>query len=164
MALNGNILWNRRYAQLWGQRFSPDGEKIAAVAAPKYGEWTIVVDDKPWKRTFSDAVMFPVFCPDSRRVAAVVKEKNRYTIAVDGKPWEADADMMWDPVFSPDSTKVAAKAEINGSFVVMVNGKPGVKAYEYLWDPVFSPDGGKILIRCIEDGKYHRKVVAVSEF
>jgi hypothetical protein len=33
-----------------------------------------------------------------------------------------------------------------------------------VWDPVFSPDGSKILCRTVEDGKYYRRIVPVSEF
>ena len=48
-------------------------------------------------------------------------------------------------------------------FLVVINGKPGKYAFDELWDPLFSPDGEKLLIRCIEDGKYYRKVVPVKE-
>jgi hypothetical protein len=163
LAMQGEIIWPRRYVQLWGQRLSPDAEKIAAVVAPKFGEWTIAVDDKPWKTRFSDAVLFPVFSPDSRRVAAIVKHNNRYTIAIDGKPWEKDFDMAWDPVFSPDGNEVAAKVEQNGKFVVVLNGKTGNHAHDGLWDPVFSPDGEKLLLRCIEDGRYYRRILLLNE-
>ena len=162
-AMNGKIIWNRRFIQLWGQRYSPDGQRIAAVVAPKFGEWTIAVDGLPWKRRFSDAVLFPVFSPDSVRIAAIVKENNRYTITVNGKPWENDFDMIWDPVFSPDGRKVAAKAEKNRRFVLVIDGRMGKHSFDTLWDPVFSPDGEKLLIRCIEDGKYYRRILPVSE-
>jgi hypothetical protein len=163
LAMDGKPFWEHRYVQLWGQKFSPDGRRIAAVVAPEFGRWTISLDDLSWVRTFSDAVLTPVFSPDSSRVAAVVKENNRYTIAVDGIPWSTDFDMIWEPVFSPDGNKVAAKAEINGKYMLVVDGKTGVHLSDELWDPIFSPDSRQILIRCIENGWYHRKVLPLDE-
>ena len=60
---------------------------------------------------FSDMVLAPVFSPDGQRVAAVVKEDNRWTVAVDGVPVKDDFEMVWDPVFSPCGQHVLAKAE-----------------------------------------------------
>ena len=97
------------------------------------------------------------------RIATIVKKNNRYTIAVNGKPWENDFDMIWDPVFSPDGRQVAAKAEKNRKFVIVIDGRIGKHGYDALWDPFFSPDGEKLLIRCIEDGKYYRRILPVSE-
>jgi hypothetical protein len=57
-----------------------------------------------------------------------------------------------------------AKAEKNGKFFVVVDGRVAQNGFDNLWDPVFSPDGEKLLIRCIEDGKYYRRVVPVDEF
>jgi hypothetical protein len=163
IALNGKTIWKKSFTQLWGQIYSPDGQSIASVAAPEFGQWTIAVDGHPWKRTFRDAVLSPVFSHNSRRVAAVVKDNNRWTIAVDGAPWEEAFDMVWTPVFSPNSEHVAAKAEKDGKFHLVIDGKKGIRAFDVLWDPVFSPDGEKLLIRCIENGKYYRRIVPVRE-
>jgi len=33
----------------------------------------------------------------------------------------------------------------------------------FLWDPVFSPDGKKLLTRCVDGGKYYRRVIPIGE-
>ncbi len=76
---------------------------------------------------FNQLVLSPVFSPDGKRVAAAVKNNNRWTIAVDGSPWSETFDNVWDPVFSPGGDKVAAKAERNGKYFVVVDGKIGKK-------------------------------------
>ncbi len=178
LALDGKPIW-KTFIQVWPPKFSPDGQKIAAVVASEFGRWTIAVDGSAWKQTFSDTVLDPVFYPDGKRVAAIAKESkdptnmgsslhsiegnDRWTIVVDGIPWNQDFDMIWDPVFSPDGSTVAVKAEINGKYCIAVNGKAGKKMFDALWSPVFSPRGDKILVRCIKGGKYYRHVVPLDE-
>jgi hypothetical protein len=162
MAEDGKPIWKGRFSQLWNQRIGgPDSRSVAAVAATGYGRWTLVVDDQPWRATFSDMVLPPVWSPDGRRVAAVVKDQGRWGMAVDGKVWPDWYDMVWDPVFSPDSKLVAAKVEKNGRFGIAINGKLTGSRYEMLWEPAFSPDGLKMLIRGVENKKYLRQVVPV---
>ncbi len=163
LAENGAPIWPQRFVQLWGQRYSSDGKRIAAVSAPVFGKWTVCVDGSPWKKTFSEAVLPPSFSPDTTRVASVAKDSGSYTMVVDGVVWEGGYEMMWDPVFSPDSAMVAAKAEIHGKYILVVNGAPGKHVFDELWDPVFSPDGNRVLIRGIEDGKFYRKVVPIDD-
>ena len=81
LAEDGVPLWKGRYMQLWHQRISPDGGRIAAVIAPSFGRWTVAVDDRPWDVTCRDMVDAPVFSPDGRRVAAAFKDGGRWTIA-----------------------------------------------------------------------------------
>jgi Tol biopolymer transport system component len=174
LSADGKPVWGT-FVEVWNPRFSPDGQTIAAVVAPEFGKWTIAINGSPWRTTFSDTVLAPVFSRDGKRVAAIGKrsrdpmnmgsslhaiaENDRWTIAVDGIPWEQEFDMIWDPVFSPDGSRVAAKAEINGKYCVVVDGKPGKTMYDALWPPVFSSQGDKVLVRCIRDGKYYRCVV-----
>jgi len=162
LAMNGNPIWGF-FFNVWRQRYSPDGQKIAAVVVPVFSRWTVAVDGKPWSTTFSDAVLTPVFSPDSKRVAAVVKDNKRWTAAVDGTPWAEKFDNTWDPIFSPDSNTVVTKAERNGKFYIVVDGKVSKKGYESLWNPVFSPDGKKLLVRCVDNGKYYRRVITTNE-
>jgi len=178
LAMNGKPIWDN-FVQVYKQKYSPDGQRLAAVVATEFGKWTIAADGKPWERTFSDAVLEPLFSPDSKKVAALVKESkdpfnmesalhnipgnDRWTICIDGTRWSEDFDMIWDPAFSPAGDNVAAKAERNGKYFVVVDGKVGKKGYEELWNPVFSPDGGKLLIRCVDGGKYYRRIVPISE-
>ncbi|MCL5878446.1 MAG: WD40 repeat domain-containing protein, partial [Deltaproteobacteria bacterium] len=150
LAVDGKPIWES-FVQVWPPKFSPDGQKIAAVVASEFGRWTIAVDGNAWKQTFSDTVLDPVFSPDGKRVAAIAKESkdpmnmgsslhsiegnDRWTIVVDGMPWNQDFDMIWDPVFSPDGSSVAAKAEINGKYCIAVNGKAGKKMFDAIWSP-----------------------------
>jgi len=160
---NGRPIWAGTYAQLWRQRLSPDGTRIAAVVAPTFGKWTIAVDDSPWKVTYGDCALPPIFSPNGGRVAAIVKDDNRWTIAVDGKPWSETFDMVWDPVFSPNGDKVIAKVENNGQFSIAINGKVWKSKFEALWEPVISPDGTKALVKAVTGGKYYRRIVALEE-
>jgi hypothetical protein len=149
--------------QLWNQRLSPDGRRIAAVAANAFGSWTLVVDDEVWPVSFSDLVLPPVFSGDGTRVAAGFRDDSSWGIAVDGKPWTERFDMVWDPVFSPDASRVLAKVERDGRFAVAVDGAVWSPWYEGLWEPTPSPDGSRLLIRAIQDGSYVRHVVPLED-
>ena len=163
LAENGKTIWDGKYNQLWHVKFSPDGSRIAAIASPEYGRWTIAVDNAPWKNNWEDMVLEPHFSPDGKRVAAIVKDNNHWTIAVDGQPWSEAFDMIWNPVFSPCGAHVIAKAERNGRFMIVADGKAVGPQYDALWEPVFSPDGTKILLKYIENDTYCRQVVSVSD-
>jgi hypothetical protein len=162
MAENGSAIWESRFMQMWNHRLSPDGNHVAAVAAPGFGQWTVVVDDRPWSATFDDLVLPPVFSPDGRRVAAGVRNKGRWSVAVDGKVWPETYDMVWDPVFSDAGSCVLAKVERDGRFAIAVDGTVWSPWYEALWDPVMSPDGTKMLVRAVEDSAYVRQVVSFN--
>jgi len=122
------------------------------------------VDGVPWNAIFGDAVLAPVFSADSRRIAAVVKENNKWTIAVDGEPWSEEFDMIWDPVFSPDGRFVAAKASRGKDFFLVINGKVVSLGCENASVPVFSANGAKILYNSFELGRCYRRVVPVEKF
>jgi hypothetical protein len=142
------------------------------VVALKSGKWTIAIDGRPWRSTVDGAILKPIFSPDGKKVAAVVKKDepsyelkpyNVWNIILDDHIWPEWFEMVWDPIFSPDGKKVAAKAEKNGKYSLVVNEKVWGKVFDALWPPVFSPDSSKILVRAIEDGKYYRHVVPVTE-
>jgi len=158
IAENGSPIWDSRFMQLWNQRLSADGKHVAAVAAPGFGSWTVVVDDQAWKTHFDDLVLPPVFSPDGRRVAAGVRGKGSWGIAVDGTSWPGTFDMVWDPVFAPSGDQVVAKVEKEGRFAIAVDGKIWSPWYDALWEPIFSPDGKRLLIRAVENGTYFRQV------
>ncbi len=165
---DGVPLWKGGYAQLWHHMYSPDGKRLAAIVAPKYGRWTMAVEDRPWDLTFGDLVTDPVFSPDGLRVGCVGKENERWAVVVDGKAWNGRYDMAWRPVFSPDGRRVAAKVEEGGKYRILLDGGPvqGAEAYHAVWEPVFSPDGDRLLIRGIagEAGKeqYVRHVIPLT--
>jgi WD40-like Beta Propeller Repeat len=163
LAESGAPIWSGRYVQLWQQVQSPDGKRIAAVVAPKFGQWTIAVDDVPWPVLFASLALPPVFSPDSKRVATGFKDGDKWGIAVDGEIWQDGFDMVWDPVFSNDSNHVAAKVDRGGRKAIYLDGKSFVLGLEDVWDPVFSPDGKQLLIRSIENGRYYRQVVSIDQ-
>jgi hypothetical protein len=160
---DGEPIWNGRYMQLWNQRLSPDGGRVAAVAAQSFGRWTVVVDDVPWRTSFGRAVRPPVFSDDGARVAAAVRDVDRWTIAVDGKPWNTGFDMVWDPGFVNGGDSVLAKVEKDGRFAIAKNGSVWTPWFEALWDPVVSPDGSKALLKYIDDSIYTRQVVSIND-
>ncbi|ACV68318.1 electron transfer complex subunit TmcD [Desulfohalobium retbaense] len=164
LAQDGQFIWQPRYAQLWKLQFSPDGQRVAAVCAPRYGHWTVTVDDTPWHTELNQFITDLRWSPDSQRIGVIGKEGNRWKILVDDTEWPGDYDMTWAPVFSPDSQNVAAKVEQNGKYTVLLNGKAYKEEFDGLWDPVFSPDGTHLLLRAMRGTNYHRIVVPISEF
>ena len=163
VAEDGEFLWSGRYIQLWQLASTSDGSKVAAVVAPSFGRWTVAVDDKPWSNTWGDSVMIPHFCPRGERVAAIVKQDNRWGMAVDGQAWPGTFDMVWDPVFSPSGEHVAAKVEKDGRYTLAVDGRVWSKSFDALWPPAFSPDGSQLLVRAMDGGKAVRSVVELQE-
>jgi hypothetical protein len=161
--LNGKPFWNKSFVQLWNQRVSPDRKHIAAVVSPEFGKWTVAVDGILWKKTFSQAVLPPIFSSDGKRIAAVVRDNHKWTVAVDGEPWKEAFDRVWTPQFSPDGKNILAKAEKEGFFFIVLDGRIGKDTFDMLWEPIFSPDGDKVLVRCIKNGKYYRKVLTLGE-
>jgi hypothetical protein len=162
LAKDGQILWDRPFVQLWHQQFSQDGKRIAAIAAPQFGRWTVAVDTVPWSVSFSDYVTDLVMTPDGGRTACVFKDSGTWGIAVDGRAWEDRCDMAWKPVFSPDGRNTAAKVEKDGSFRIALNGNLLPQAYTRLETPAFSPDGTRLLVRGMEKSRCFRDVIAVG--
>ncbi|MBI5590071.1 MAG: WD40 repeat domain-containing protein [Deltaproteobacteria bacterium] len=164
LAQDGELIWKSPYVQLWHLLFSPDGKSLAAIVATGFGKWTVAVDDRAWNCLFSDFVTDLTFSPDSRKIAAVVKDNERWGLAVQGSAWKNTFDMVWKPVFSPDGAHVAAKVERVGKFTIALNDRLWPHDCEAAWDPWFSPDGTRLLFRTIENGVYFRRVIPVSEF
>jgi Tol biopolymer transport system component len=105
----------------------------------------------------------PRFSPDGQRLAAVAKNEGVYTILTDDKLWSQRGEMVFPPLFSPDSSHLAARLDCGDGYTMVVNDRLWNRRFQWLWDPVFSPDSKKILIRSVEEGVYHRRVVRVSE-
>jgi len=166
LARDGELLWSNKFVQLWHHVYSPDGKKIAAIVAPRFGRWTVALEGIPWKVTFGDMVTDAIFSPDGKKIAFLGKEKEKWTVVVDQNCW-GSYDMAWRPIFSPDGEKCAAKVEKNGLYAIVVNGKPLKQEFAEVWDPVFSPDSDKILIKAIKaesnEHKYIRSVVRLQD-
>ena len=127
------------------------------------GEWTKAVDDKLWDARWNDCVLPAIFSEDGKHLAAIVKSDNRWSIAEDGQAWSQDYDMVWDPVFSPDGETVMTKVENGGRYSINANGREWGTRFDAMWEPAFSPDGKMVLVRGVEDGKFYRQVVPLSE-
>ncbi len=162
MAMNGQIIWPRRFVQLWQQRFNSDGSTLAAIVAPEYGRWTVAVDGTPWGATFGQMVTDLTFSPDGDHVGALGKDGDQWRIVVDGRVWRIGCDMAWRPVFAPDGHTVAAKIQKGGRYTIAVNDRLWQQSCDMIWDPCFSADGKQVLIRSIEAGTYMRRIVPVS--
>ena len=158
LARDGETFWEGRFFQLWHHQYSADGQHIAAIVAPKFGQQTIAVDGTAWPIVFNNLVTDLVISPDGKRTACSVRTDAHWTIAADGHCWDHCLDMAWGPVFSPDSRHVAAKVEKNGRFFIVIDEKFLKQDFSDLWDPVFSPDGSKLLVRGI-DGEKKRGVL-----
>jgi Tol biopolymer transport system component len=164
LACDGRVIWDRKFVQLWHPVYSPDGSRLAAIVAPKYGRWTIAADGNPWPIMFNDLITDVVFSPDSKKIAATGKTNETWAVAVDGVAWKNTFDRVWRPVFSPDSNDLAVKVERKGRFTIALNDRIWQDEYDAIWDPVFSPAGDKILLRTLQDGKYSRRVIPVETF
>jgi hypothetical protein len=160
---DGKALWKGSYVQLWQATAGPGGKRVAATVATGYGRWTVAVDDQPWAETHGDMVLAPLFSPDGRRVAAVIKDQDRWGLAVDGKAWEPRFDMAWQPVFSPDGKHLAIHVEQGGAHTVCLDGKVAARSFAQLFDPMFSPDGSALMLCGVDGNSVVREVVAAAD-
>ncbi len=158
---DGAPLWDRPFAQLWQQVFSPDGRHVAAVGAVGFGKWTVVLDGNPWPVHWSHLVERPVFSADGQHLAAVVKSGDRWSVAVDGKPWRESFDMVWPPLFAP-SGEVITRADRKGRHHLVVNDRVWDRVFDRLFEPELSPDGSSVLVKGILEGRYVREVVPLD--
>ncbi|MBF0226258.1 MAG: PD40 domain-containing protein [Desulfobacterales bacterium] len=162
---NGDVLWKNNFVQLWHHCYSRSGKNIAAIVAPKFGEWTVAVNGKTWKQTFDELVASIVFSPDENKVACIAKDSGRWYLSVNGNTWDTSFSMLWEPVFSPDGNRVAVKGEKNGNYGIFLDGKTLREGFSAIGEPVFSPDGKKILIKGVEKGKnkgkYYREIINI---
>lgn len=162
LAEDEKIIWKRKYNQLWNNIYSPNGESIAAIVAPKFGKWTVAVDDKSWNTSFDEYLGDLTYSPDGTGIAAIGKHKGKWHLVHDGVKDKSGYDRLWKPVFSPAGSQLACKAEKDGKYYVLLNKGLLEDSYDYLWDPSFSPCGKFVLIRSIRDGSYYRRILKVN--
>ena len=167
LAKDNQLIWQRRYTQLWHPDFSNDGGHIAAVVASKFGQWTVAVDDVPWKLTFGDWVGDLSFSPDGKRVVCIGAQRETQQVVVDGTAWSHHFNRIWPPVFSPDSQHIAAKVEKEGCYFLVVDDKPYLESYDWMAPPVFNPEGDKLMLRVISgsggSAVYRRLVIPLTD-
>ena len=93
MAIDDQMAWAPRFAQLWHQAYSADGSVLAAIAATGFGAFTVAVNGTPWNATFP-VVTDLAISPAGGRVAALGSEYNtNFAILCDGKVWPGRYDM-----------------------------------------------------------------------
>lgn len=163
MVQDGQTIWDRPFFQLWQQQFNTDGSCLAAIGAPAYGHWTVIKDGEPWQVTFDEMVTDLTFSLDGNHIAALGKTNGRWTVVVDGQPWQRRFDMVWQPVFSPDGKRVAVMVEREKKYAYVINDRICSKMLDAAWPPQFSPDGQRLLLRFVDQGFYHRRVVPVAD-
>jgi len=178
--------------------FSPDSRRVAYEARRKDRQF-VVVDGAEGKEfeplepgngsVFSSAYSLdllldsfssydwidprPVFSPDSKRLAHVLKRGTKLAAVVDGEEGE-EYDSIGPMVFSPDSKRFGYRARRAGKLFAVIDGAEG-PAYDGTdgWDEpiVFGPDskhtayvgGNNKKSRVVIDGKEGKEYLAVDQ-
>lgn len=160
IAQDGKVIWNPRFFQCWQPAFSRNGQTLAAIVAPDFGEFTVAVNATPWSCRFPVVTDLVV---ESDCVAALGSNNNtNWRVLVNGTVWDGTWDMAWTPVVSPKGGHVAVKVERGGRQTVVINGKAFDKEFDRVFAPTFSPDGSKLLIRAMNMGAFFRIVTPVA--
>jgi hypothetical protein len=174
LARDGEIIWPADFQQLWHQQIARNGT-IAAIVAPRFGQFTVAKDGQSWTNTYP-VVTDLVLHPDGSRAAAVGQggltlsndvsqlSAQQWQVIVDDEPWSEWYDRVFPPVFSQDARHVAVRAERSGKWTVLIDDRVYSRSFDRLWDPVFSPDGRKLLIKALDGDKAVRIVADLSEF
>lgn len=175
LARDGEIIWEGRFLQLWQQTICSQGKNIAAIAAPEFGKFTVVKNDRPWTHTYP-VVTDLTLSPQGQRIAAIGRSGwdtleqdsqlglQQWQIIVDDGPWSGWWSRVFKPVFSPDGEHVALRVENQDRYTLLLDNKPYKQEFSMLWDPVFSPDSRKILLRARQGDKYLRIVADLTDF
>ncbi|MFP4479317.1 MAG: electron transfer complex subunit TmcD [Desulfohalobiaceae bacterium] len=175
LAQDEEIVWEGRFLQLWQQKICSQGRNIAAIAAPEFGQFSVVQNDKPWKHTYP-VLTDLTLSPQGERAAAIGRSGwenmeqdpqlglQQWQVVVDDQPWEGWWDRIFQPVFSQDGQHLALRAESQGKYTLLLDNRAYPRQFSMLWDPVFSPDGRKILIRARQGDKYLRIVADLDDF
>ncbi|WP_147822556.1 electron transfer complex subunit TmcD [Salidesulfovibrio onnuriiensis] len=163
MAQDGQLLWSARYAQLWQQQFTAEGD-LWAICATDFGKFNLVLNDKPFAASAS-VICDMAVSPDGKRAAAMARHSfKKCFVLCDSGAWSGEYDMVWKPVFSPDSANIAVRVDRGSSQTILVNGKAYGEDFDQCFEPVFSPDSSKVLIKARKGAEYLRIVADVSEF
>jgi hypothetical protein len=164
VAKDGVILWEPRYLQCLELQYSAKGNKLWAIVATSYGQFTACVDNAAWGESF-DVAYDLVVSPNGERAGILTNTDNaNFKIVVDGTAWAGVFDMAWPVVFDDQSKNVACLVEKGARYKILVNGKEFERDFDRAWPPAFSDDGSKVLIRAIENNSYVRIVADVAQF
>ncbi|MCG8565263.1 MAG: Tmc redox complex protein TmcD [Desulfobacterales bacterium] len=158
---DGKPLWKTGYDQLWQLCQAPGKEDIAAIVSPKFGQWTVAVNDKTWQTCWDAMVSDITYSENGQTLVARAKHGEIWDLAVNDTPWGLGADQLFDPVVSSDGNAVAVVAEKKGAYHLAVNNRMVATGYEMMAAPVFSPDNGRVLVKGIENGVYKRRIISL---
>jgi Tol biopolymer transport system component len=124
--------------------FSPDGKHTAyRVVTPHH---FVVRDDSPGK-SYDSIGSFPVFSPDSKRLAYVALKGTNRMVVVDDKIFDDQNvfEYTHNPVFSPDSQHLAYMSRIGTNWFAVVDGVVEKRSKNIFSEPVFSPDSKRLI-------------------
>jgi len=152
--------------------FSPDNQKTAyGVTEMKAEEREfptkgfIVIDGQKQEKQH-EVVLWPVFSPDSKKLAYIAMENLSFghRSGLTGGDWfvvlngeEGKVYDWWEgiesPVFSPDSRQLAYVARKEEKFFIVVNDEEEYQDYEMISSPVFSPDSRQLAFKASRGNK-----------
>lgn len=138
----------RHYAGIGDDlEFSPDSQHLLYVAKLSEQKLAVVIDDVQGKIYDAWNIGYPVFSPDSRRVAYVVStrlDKGDKFVVLDGNEEKRYQGMSLNyPVFSPDSKHFAYVASNEGKSFAVLDGVER-KGYSLVLSLIFSPDSSQL--------------------
>jgi hypothetical protein len=118
---------------------SPDGKKVAYIAVLPSKKMAIVLDGQ--EGPAFDSIDFPLFSPDSQRLAYRAMSDGTARIVVNGQPQPTyDSVAGISLSFSPDSRRIAYEAVRKGQHMIVLDGKEVLQCNPLKAGPGFSPD------------------------
>ena len=163
---DGEKYWETSCLQLWELTPSNNGRRMAAVASPSFGNWTLALDDALWKIRVDGFISKPKFSPCDSRLAATGRHKGRAILMMDHGVLDDGFLQVWDPNFSPHGSHEAFRARKKEGFFIYLDKKIVGGAFAWVGQPKFSPDGRHLLISGIRKtgGTLHaiRQVIATE--
>jgi Tol biopolymer transport system component len=124
---------------------------------------SFVIRDGIPEKNFDVVGTFPVFSPDSKRLAYLAAKGTNWMMIVDGKIFDERNVVQYThlPVFSPDSQHLVYMTMIDTNWLLVVDGKVEPKSANIFSEPIFTRDN-KHLIFLKQHGE--KTTVVFGEF
>lgn len=90
--------------------FSPNGKRTAFGVRDKLAIGNYMIVDNHKEKVY-EGISYPVFSPDSQKVAYVVEENNKKFIVINGKEIEISEIIYTSPIFTADSKMIGYGAK-----------------------------------------------------
>jgi len=130
----------------WIEEFyvSPDGEKVAAIAATTDETFKVVSVSENSREDWEefDKIWRLRFLPDGRLYAFVLKDEE-WTVAIDGKTWETGFDYIWKPLVRNNGKSIAVSVNNGGDYAMALNGEPWETGFVNITNSAISNNGDK---------------------